>query len=85
MPLPFYLRELPQTEDPIDTIKGHLRGAIEEMEAAANLALTLRESAIPASDGKQVITDLITTLEAQKRVLNDFEDDLTEGQRTRRW
>ena len=83
MPLPFYLRELPQIDDPIDIIKGHLRGAIEEMKAAVNLALTVRESAIPASYGKQVLTDLIVTLEANQRVLSDLEDDLTDGQMRR--
>lgn len=83
MPIPFYMTS-GEIEDPIDTLKGHLRGAIEEMEAAAKLALTVREREIPASDGKQLLTDLITTLEAHQRVLSDFEDDLTEGQRTRR-
>ena len=83
MPIPFYMTS-GEIENPIDTLKGHLRGAIEEMKAAVSLALTVRENAIPTSDGKQLLTDLITTLEAQQRVLSDFEDDLTEGQRTRR-
>lgn len=83
MPIPFYMTS-GEIEDPIDTLKGHLHAAKSELGQAVKLAMEVRERSVPASDGKQLLTDLITTLEAHQRVLSDFEDDLTEGQRTRR-